>query len=124
MTMASSTTMPMARIRAKRVMRFTVKPSSAIAAKAPMIVTGKVVGGTQPGQKFSENKHNHQQPQYPRLDKRFVHGVHRLINEERRIIEGRVLESRGKSLAHLRHQSANLLCNLKRIGAGKGKDRY
>src|SRR6267142_1503735 len=41
MMIASSTTMPMARIRANRVIKFTVKPSPAIAMKAPMIVTGE-----------------------------------------------------------------------------------
>ena len=46
MTMASSTTMPMASTMAKSVDRLTVKPSAAIAAKAPMIVTGTVVAGT------------------------------------------------------------------------------
>ena len=46
MTMASSTTMPIARMMANNVDRLTVKPSAAIAAKAPMIVTGTVVAGT------------------------------------------------------------------------------
>ena len=46
MTMASSTTMPMARTRPKRVSRLIENPSAAIAAKAPMIVTGTVVAGT------------------------------------------------------------------------------
>ena len=45
-TMASSTTMPMASTMAKRVERLTVKPMPAMAAKAPMIVTGTVVAGT------------------------------------------------------------------------------
>jgi len=40
MMMASSTTMPMARIRANRVMRLMVKPRAAMAMKAPMMVTG------------------------------------------------------------------------------------
>ena len=46
MTIASSTTMPMASTMANSVERLTVKPSAAIAAKAPMIVTGTVVAGT------------------------------------------------------------------------------
>ena len=45
-TIASSTTMPMTRTSAKSVDRLTVKPSAAIAAKAPMMVTGTVVAGT------------------------------------------------------------------------------
>ncbi len=45
-TMASSTTMPMARMMANRVERLTVKPSAAMAANAPMMVTGTVVAGT------------------------------------------------------------------------------
>ena len=45
-TMASSTTMPMASTMANRVDRLTVKPSAAIAANAPMMVTGTVVAGT------------------------------------------------------------------------------
>ena len=55
MTMASSTTMPMARIKANRVMRLTVKPSRAMAAKAPMMVTGTVVAGTSIARKFCRN---------------------------------------------------------------------
>ena len=45
-TIASSTTMPIASTIANRVERLTVKPSAAIAAKAPMMVTGTVVAGT------------------------------------------------------------------------------
>ena len=43
---ASSTTMPIARMMANSVDRLTLKPSAAMAAKAPMIVTGTVVAGT------------------------------------------------------------------------------
>ena len=45
-TMASSTTMPIASTMANKVDRLTEKPSAAIAAKAPMMVTGTVVAGT------------------------------------------------------------------------------
>ena len=45
-TMASSTTMPIASTTAKSVRRLILKPITAIAAKAPMIVTGTVVAGT------------------------------------------------------------------------------
>ncbi len=45
-TMASSTTMPIASTMANNVDRLMVKPSAAIAAKAPMMVTGTVVAGT------------------------------------------------------------------------------
>ena len=45
-TMASSTTMPIASTMANNVERLIEKPSAAIAAKAPMIVTGTVVAGT------------------------------------------------------------------------------
>ena len=51
-TIASSTTMPMARMRAKSVIRLTVNPSAAIAMKAPMMVTGTVVAGTSIARKF------------------------------------------------------------------------
>src|SRR5262245_38012280 len=44
-TMASSTTMPMASTIANKVEKLTVKPSAAMAAKAPMMVTGTVVAG-------------------------------------------------------------------------------
>ena len=44
-TIASSTTMPMASTMANSVERLIVKPSAAIAANAPMIVTGTVVAG-------------------------------------------------------------------------------
>ncbi len=45
-TIASSTTMPIASTMANSVDMLTVKPSAAIAANAPMIVTGTVVAGT------------------------------------------------------------------------------
>ena len=45
-TMASSTTMPIASTMANKVDRLTEKPIAAIAAKAPMMVTGTVVAGT------------------------------------------------------------------------------
>ena len=44
--MASSTTMPIASTMANSVAKLTVKPSAAMAAKAPMMVTGTVVAGT------------------------------------------------------------------------------
>ena len=44
-TMASSTTMPIASTIANSVEKLTVKPIAAIAAKAPMMVTGTVVAG-------------------------------------------------------------------------------
>ena len=56
MMMASSTTMPMARIRANRVIRFTVNPSPAMAMKAPMRVTGTVVAGTSMPRKFCRKR--------------------------------------------------------------------
>ena len=51
-TMASSTTMPMARMSAKRVTIFTVNPMAAMAMKAPMMVTGTVVAGTRVARQF------------------------------------------------------------------------
>jgi hypothetical protein len=45
-TIASSTTMPIASTMANSVARLMVKPSAAMAAKAPTIVTGTVVAGT------------------------------------------------------------------------------
>ena len=45
-TIASSTTIPIASTTANSVSRFTVNPIAAIAANAPMIVTGTVVAGT------------------------------------------------------------------------------
>ena len=45
-TMASSTTMPIASTMANSVEKLTVKPSAAIAANAPTMVTGTVVAGT------------------------------------------------------------------------------
>ena len=56
MTMASSTTMPMARISANRVIRFTVKSSAAMAMKAPMMVTGTVVAGTSIARKLCKKR--------------------------------------------------------------------
>ena len=51
-TMASSTTMPMASTMAKSVSRLMEKPISAMAAKAPMMVTGTVVAGTSMARRF------------------------------------------------------------------------
>ena len=45
-TIASSTTIPIASTTANSVSRFTENPIAAIAANAPMIVTGTVVAGT------------------------------------------------------------------------------
>ena len=67
-TMASSTTMPMASTRAKRVRRLTVKPSAAIAAKAPMIVTGTVVAGTSMARQSCRNTMMTMQDEHGRLD--------------------------------------------------------
>ena len=45
-TIASSTTMPIARMMANKVVKLTEKPNAAMAANAPMMVTGTVVAGT------------------------------------------------------------------------------
>jgi hypothetical protein len=45
----------MARISANNVIRLTLNPSSAIAANAPIIVTGTVVAGTSIARKFCRN---------------------------------------------------------------------
>ena len=48
--------------------------------------------------------------------------MNRLVDEESRIVERRVFESRRKCLAHLRHRTADFICNLKGIGTGKSED--
>jgi len=58
MTMASSTTMPMARMRANRVIRLTVKPSRAMAAKAPMMVHRHGGGRNQHGPPILQEHHD------------------------------------------------------------------
>ncbi len=54
-TIASSTTMPMARTIESSVSMFTEKPMAAMAAKAPMMVTGTVVAGTSVARQFCRN---------------------------------------------------------------------
>ncbi len=56
MMIASSTTMPMARISANSVIRLMVNPSPAMAMNAPMMVTGTVVAGTSMPRKFCRNR--------------------------------------------------------------------
>ena len=51
-TIASSTTIPMASTTAKSVSRLMLKPITAMAANAPMIVTGTVVAGTSVARQF------------------------------------------------------------------------
>src|SRR5262245_10015470 len=54
-TIASSTTMPIARIMANRVVKLTENPNAAMAAKEPMMVIGMVVDGTEgAGQYYGE----------------------------------------------------------------------
>jgi hypothetical protein len=54
-TMASSTTMPIASTIANSVDRLTVKPSAAMPANAPMMVTGTVVAGTSMARQSCKN---------------------------------------------------------------------
>ena len=51
-TMASSTTMPMARTRPKRVRLLSEKPSSAMAAKVPTMATGTATRGMRAERQF------------------------------------------------------------------------
>jgi len=60
-------------------------------------------GGHEHGAEVLQKQHDHDQHQHPRLDERMVHGVDRLVNEESRIVERRVLQSHRERLAHLRH---------------------
>src|SRR5262245_105858 len=54
-TIASSTTIPIATTTANRVNRLIEKPTAAIAANAPMIVTGTVVAGTKVARQSCKN---------------------------------------------------------------------
>ena len=75
MTMASSTTMPMASTRAKRVVVFKLKPSAAITAKAPIMVTGTVVAGTSMARQSCRNSRITDQHQHRRNDQGFVNFI-------------------------------------------------
>jgi len=71
MTMASSTTMPIARISAKRVIRLTVKPIASIAAKAPMIVTVPSLPGPA-SPEILEEQRDHDQDEDASFEQRLV----------------------------------------------------
>ena len=49
---ASSTTMPIARINANSVIRLMLKPRAAMAMKAPMITTGMITAGATTARQF------------------------------------------------------------------------
>ena len=66
-TMASSTTMPMASTMANRVDRLMVKPRAAMAAKAPMMVTGTVVAGTRVARTVLQEHQDDDQHKHGRL---------------------------------------------------------
>ncbi len=54
-TMASSTTIPIANTKANKVNKLILYPSNNIAKKVPIIVTGTVVAGTKVARKFCKN---------------------------------------------------------------------
>ena len=91
-TIASSTTIPMARTIANSVEKFTPKPSAHIAANAPTMVTGTVGRGHQHGAPVLEEDQDHDEYQRRRGEQRFVDLEDRSVDEDRRVERRRVDE--------------------------------
>ncbi len=113
-TIASSTTMPIARMRAKSVMRFTVKPSAAIAMKAPIMVTGTVVAGTSIARKLWRKRSTTISTRNAGYEESFIYLRDRLADKQGGVIADSVFESFGKILAHIGH------CLIDVVGNGNG----
>src|SRR5499427_8954742 len=79
-TIASFTTMPIASTIANRVEKLTVNPSAAMAANAPMMVTGTVVAGISIAPVLQEHQDDDEHEDGG-LVQRFVHLVDRLLDE-------------------------------------------
>ena len=82
-----------------------MNPIAAIAANAPMIVTGTVVAGTRVIRQSCRNTTITTSTSKPRLEQRVVHLVDRLLHERRRVERNRPLQTLRKvpgDLGHLR----------------------
>ena len=121
-TIASSTTMPMASTSANRVSRLMLNPSSAMPAKAPMIVTGTVVAGTSVARQFCRNTMMTTSTSSRGLGQRDVDLVDRGLHEKRGVEWDGVGHAGGKLAREAVHLLLHGLAEIERVGLGKLED--
>ena len=101
--------MPIARMSANSVSRLIVKPSAAIAAKAPMIVTGTVVAGTSIARQFCRKTRMTISTRIAGLDQRAVDLRDRRFDKFGRVVGHDIGEAIGEALGEFVHFRADFL---------------
>src|ERR1700735_1980987 len=123
MTIASSTTMPIASTIANSGARLMLNPSAAIAAKAPMIVTGTVGGGTRMARHsrpppILQEDENDDQNQNCGLDQGLINLRDRGSHELRRVIGCHIDKVRREALSEGVHLRLDSVGDRNGIGVG------
>ena len=122
-TIASSTTIPIARTTANNVNRLIENPSTAIAANAPMIVTGTVVAGTNVARQSCRNTTITTSTNSPASNNVWYTSVDRLPHKRRRVERNLVLQSLRKVFRQLLHRRAHAGRRVQGVGVGQLEDR-
>ena len=114
-TIASSTTMPIARTMPKSESVLSEKPSSSMTAKVPTSEIGTATSGMidarQVWRKTITTIDHQQDGDEQRLDDR----ANRLADEDRRVVDDAVVHALGKRLLQPLHRGANLIGGLDRV---------
>ena len=114
--------MPIARIRPNIVSMLTENPSAAIAAKAPMIVTGTVVAGNQDRAPVLEEEQDDDEDEDTGLEQGLVDLVDRLVDERGRVERDRIFQPFGERWGEPDHLGLDLLGDVQGVGPGKLED--
>src|SRR5205814_2042037 len=123
-TIASSTTMPIASTTANRLARLIVKPNAAIAAKAPISVTGHGRGGHQDCAPVLYEQDDDEQHQNGRFDQRFVDLVDRSTDRFGRIERDRVVQPGREGTRQLGDFRLDPIPGGERVRLGRLEDFY
>ena len=119
MMMASSTTMPMARMSANSVIRLMLNQHRHGGKRADDRHRHRRRRHQHRPQVLQEN-HDNDQYENPRLDQRVVDGGDRLLNKFGRIVYGGICHPGRERLAHFLDRRQHLFRHLQIVGAGQG----
>ena len=123
MTMASSTTMPMDRIRANRVIKLIAEAQQGHGRKGADDGHRHGGGRHQRGPPILQKHHDDDEHQDAGFEQGFIDGVNGLVDKLGGVVMNRVCQAWREVLAHFRHGLAHLVGDVQGIGPGQGIDQ-
>ena len=122
-TMASSTTIPMARTRPNRLSALIEKPNRCITANVPTIDIGTAISGMIDARHVCRNRMTTRTTSNDRFKQRMDDGLDRSADELGRIVDDLVIHAFRHGQLHLVHRGTNFVGDLDRVGTRCLEDR-